>query len=122
MYHSDNFLDLVTDAKTRIKEINCVELQSELKKSNLLLIDVREDLEWSLGYLPHAIHISKGTLERDIEKVEPNKNRKIVLYCSGGYRSALAADNLQKMGYTQIFSLAGGSKGWTEQNFPIVEN
>ena len=117
--HSPQFLSLVEDAKQRIREINAAELIRKLKNNDALcLIDVREAEEYAAGQLPGAQHLCKGVLERDIETAVPDFNAEIALYCGGGYRSALAADNLQKMGYTHARSLAGGWRGWLEAGFP----
>jgi rhodanese-related sulfurtransferase len=106
---SPAFQTMVQDAKTRVKEINADQLKA-LKASgeNFTLIDVREDSEWNAGHAAGATHLSKGVIERDIESKVPQKGAKVVLYCGGGSRSALAADSLMKMGYTNVFSLAGG--------------
>lgn len=121
MNHSKNFNDLVNDAKKRIKEIDVSDLKKLIQtNSDLTLIDVREDDEWHSGHLPDAIHIARGVLERDIESNIPDKTSLIVAYCGGGFRSALACDNLQKMGYKKVFSLAGGFRAWHEANLPIV--
>ena len=89
---------------------------------NFELIDVREDSEWEQGDLPKAMHLSKGVIERDIEKVIPDQNRRLVLYCGGGFRSALAADNIQKMGYRNVISMDGGFRHWCEAGFPISKD
>lgn len=116
MQHAHTFLSLVNDAKSRIKEIDIDELNALIANNdNMMLIDVREDSEWDAGNIPNAIHLSKGIIERDIEKVMPDKNAQIILYCGGGYRSALAADNIQKMGYTDVYSLIGGYGAWVNQ-------
>lgn len=99
----------------QIAETDAQSVKQKLEQNHkFYLIDVREDSEWATGHLPHAIHLSKGIIERDIEKIIPDMNTEIVLYCGGGYRSASAADNLQKMGYKNIFSLAGGFHAWLE--------
>lgn len=108
-HHNPGFLALVNDAKTRIREIDVPALQELLRDgSRAVVIDTREESEWACGHLSGAIHLSKGVIERDIETTVPDKDRTIVLYCGGGYRSALAADALQKMGYRHVYSLAGG--------------
>ena len=118
--HSERFLAVVNDAKSRVREITPPELNKKIDKGDkFALIDVREDSEFAAGHLPGAQHLCKGILERDIEKAVPDANVEIVLYCGGGYRSALAADNLQKMGYTRVLSLAEGWRGWTEASFPV---
>ncbi len=119
MKHSKEFIHIVEDAKKKIGEINCNDLHSSLGSKEAVIIDVREDAEWELGHLPHAIHLSKGLLERDIHKEELQKGDKIVLYCSGGFRSALAGENLQRMGYSNVFSLKGGFKEWSSLKLPV---
>ena len=119
MKHSPAFLKLVEDSKTRIRETDIREVKRRLDAGDKLhLVDVREESEWALGRLPGALHLSKGVIERDIEKAIPDKSRPIVLYCGGGFRSALAADNLQKMGYTSVISMDGGWRAWTEAGYP----
>jgi rhodanese-related sulfurtransferase len=118
MQHNSRFLMLVEQAKNQVAPIEHRQLALLLNDPNLLLIDVREKEEFDRGHLPNAIHMSKGVLERDIEKIIPNPEANIVLYCSGGYRSVLAADNLQKMGYSKVKSLAGGSSHWQLQGLP----
>lgn len=116
--HSEKFVQLVDDALTRVPEISTTELQSKLGAAvSFVLIDTREKHEFDESRLPGAIHLSKGVIERDIETEVPEYDREIVLYCGGGYRSALAGDNLQKMGYTNVKSLAGGWREWTEKGF-----
>ena len=120
VHHSERFLAIVNDAKSRVREISPPELKKKIEKGECFaLIDVREASEFEAGRLPGAQHLCKGTIERDIEKAVPDTGTEIVLYCGGGFRSALAADNLQKMGYTRVRSLAEGWRGWTEANFPI---
>jgi rhodanese-related sulfurtransferase len=115
MQHSQPFLDFVNDAKTRINECTVADVKAKLDaKEDFHLVDVREDNEWAQGHLPHAIHLGKGIIERDIVSAIPDQNAEIVLYCGGGYRSALAADALQEMGYTNVISMDGGFKGWTQ--------
>jgi rhodanese-related sulfurtransferase len=115
MQHSTGFLNLVNDAKKRVKETNVAEVKARLDHGEKLnLIDVREDTEWAKGHLPGATHLSKGIIERDIEKTFPNRDAELILYCGGGFRSALAADNLQKMGYKNVISMDGGWRGWNE--------
>ena len=107
--HSEGFLNIVKDAKTRVKEETAPQALERLKASpGAILVDVREDGEWRESHLKAAIHLGKGVIERDIEKVIPNKSAELHLYCGGGFRSALAADNLQKMGYTNVISIDGG--------------
>jgi len=115
MKHATGFLNLVNDAKTRVKETNVPEVKARLDKGEKLnLVDVREDNEWTKGHLPGAIHLSKGIIERDVEKTFPDRDTELILYCGGGFRSALAADNLQKMGYQNVISMDGGWRGWNE--------
>jgi rhodanese-related sulfurtransferase len=123
MKHAPEFLKLVDDAKTRIQETNSQEVKQGIEaKEAFTLIDVREDSEWAKGHLPGAIHLCKGIIERDIENTVPGKATPIVLYCGGGFRSALAADNLQKMGYVNVFSMDGGWRGWTDAGYPTVKD
>ncbi len=120
MKHSKRFLDIVNDIKRRVKEIDIATIRARQQKGdNFYLVDVREDKEWDQGHLPGAIHLGKGVIERDIEGVIPDPNAEIVLYCGGGYRSALAAENLARMGYTNVVSMDGGIRGWKEAGFPI---
>jgi len=120
MDHSKGFLALVHDAKKRVRETDVHEINQRQKQGQSFhLIDVREDNEWNAAHLPGAIHLGRGIIERDIEKTIPDHNAEIVLYCGGGYRSALAADNLQKMGYTNVISMDGGFRVWKESGYPI---
>lgn len=119
-HHSPRFLSIVNDSKTRICEIAAPEVMKKIQQGEqFALIDVRESSEFEAGHLPGAQHLCKGILERDIEAAVPDTRTEIVLYCGGGFRSALAADNLQKMGYTRVLSLAGGWREWTEASFPV---
>ena len=119
MAHAEQFLKIVNDAKKRVKETNVADVKRRHDGGEkFVLVDVREDSEWAAGHLPGAIHLGKGIIERDIEKTVPDPASKIVLYCGGGFRSALAADNLQKMGYTNVESMDGGWRGWNEAGFP----
>jgi rhodanese-related sulfurtransferase len=119
MAHSQRFLALVHDAKKRIKETDVADVKRRLDAGEkLALIDVREESEWGRGHLPGAIHLGKGVIERDIEQRVPDAGAKLILYCGGGFRSALAADNLQRMGYTNVESMDGGWKGWLDAGFP----
>jgi rhodanese-related sulfurtransferase len=119
MKHSEGFLKITNDAKTRIKEITVPDTRERLEQNpSAKLIDVREDKEWDAGHASGAIHVGKGIIERDIEVAVPDKSTEIILYCGGGYRSALAADVLQKMGYTNVWSMAGGWKAWNESGAP----
>ena len=119
MKHSEGFLKITNDAKTRVKEINVTDTRARLDQNpSAKLIDVREDNEWDAGHASGAIHLGKGIIERDIEVAVPDKSTEIILYCGGGYRSALAADVLQEMGYTNVWSMAGGWKAWNESGAP----
>jgi rhodanese-related sulfurtransferase len=121
-HHSEGFLKIVQDAKTRVKEITIDEYQRMLVSGDAgQLVDVREDSEWNAAHAEGALHLSKGVIERDIESTIPDKNAKLVLYCGGGYRSALAADNIQKMGYTQVLSLDGGWRAILQAGLPVSE-
>jgi rhodanese-related sulfurtransferase len=120
MRHSPGFLKLVDDAKSRIKQADSREIKRRLdSREKLTLVDVREESEWAQGRLPGAVHLSKGIIERDIEQAFPDKEAPLVLYCGGGFRSALAADNLQKMGYTNVISMDGGWRSWTQAGYPV---
>ena len=122
MIHTEGFLKLVNDAKNRVKEVSVAEAQARLAENqSALLIDVREDNEWQAAHAEGAEHLGKGIIERDIETAVPDKSTELILYCGGGYRSALASDALQKMGYTNVWSLAGGWKAWKEAGAPIEE-
>jgi rhodanese-related sulfurtransferase len=119
MAHSEKFLSLVKDAKKRVKETNVGDVKRRMDGGeNFVLVDVREESEWAGGHLPGAVHLGKGIIERDIEAKVPDSGKKIILYCGGGFRSALAADNLQKMGYSNVESMDGGWKGWLEAGNP----
>ena len=120
MAHSPAFLQIVYDAKTRIKEIDINGYKKMLAAGeNAVLVDTREESEWAAGHAIGAVHLSKGVIERDVETKIPDKNTKMVLYCGGGFRSALAADNLQKMGYTSVISLDGGWRAYTQAGLPV---
>ena len=121
MDHSPGFLRLVADARKRIRELTVSDVE-RLRHSGetFELIDVRENDEWQRGHLPGARHLSKGIIERDIETAVPGRDAYLVLYCGGGFRSALAADNLQKMGYTRVVSMDGGWRAWTAAGLPVV--
>jgi rhodanese-related sulfurtransferase len=120
MKHSVEFDQLCNDAKSRIREITIEEVRRKLEAGdNFRFIDVREDHEWAKDHAAGAEHLGRGIIERDIVSLVPDKNTEIVLYCGGGYRSALAADNLQKMGYTNVWSMAGGIRAWREANYPL---
>jgi rhodanese-related sulfurtransferase len=120
MQHAPGFLRLVDDARTRIRECTVADVKRRLDAGERFhLVDVREHEEWTRGHLPGARHLCKGVLERDVEAAIPDRHADIVLYCGGGFRSALAADNLQKMGYTRVVSMDGGWRGWTSAGHPI---
>ena len=119
MKHSEGFLKLVNDAKSRVREISVSDTRARLASDpNVKLIDVREDNEWEAGHAVGAKHLGKGIIERDIENEVPDKSTELILYCGGGYRSALVADVLQKMGYTNAWSMAGGWKAWKDSGAP----
>jgi rhodanese-related sulfurtransferase len=121
--HSPRFLKIVEDAKKRIHEITIDEVKAKLdRKEKFLLVDVREESEYAADHLPGAVHLGKGILERDVEDRVSDLNAPIVLYCGGGLRSALAADNLQKMGYTHVLSMDGGIRGWREKGFTLTKD
>ncbi len=121
MDHSPEFLKLVNDAKSRICETDVHETRRRLEAGeSFFLVDTREESEWRNGHLPGAIHLGRGIIERDIERTIPDKRAAIVLYCGGGYRSALAADSLQKMGYADVASMAGGWRGWLAAGYPTA--
>lgn len=119
-HHSEGFLAIVNDAKTRIREID-IEEYKRLREAGEAgqLVDVREDHEWEIAHAAGAMHLSKGTIERDIETTFPDKDTKLILYCGGGYRSALATDNIQKMGYTNVISLDGGWRAIEASGLPL---
>jgi rhodanese-related sulfurtransferase len=119
--HSARFLRIVEDAKKRVREVSIEDTKARLDCGDkFVLVDVREESEYAKDHLPGAIHLGKGVIERDIEESVPELNTPIVLYCGGGYRSALAADNLQKMGYTNVLSMDGGIRGWREKHYPLT--
>ena len=119
--HAPGFLKIVTDAKTRIRECTIDEMIGRRAGAEkFLLVDVREESEWTAGHIPGAIHLGKGVIERDVETKIPDPTTPLVLYCGGGFRSALAADNLQKMGYTNVISMDGGMRGWKEKALPVA--
>jgi len=123
MQHAPEFLNIVNDAKSRVRETNVQETKKRMDAGEkFYLVDVREDSEWAKGHLPNAIHLGKGVIERDIEAKVPDKNAELVLYCGGGFRSALAADNLQKMGYKNVLSMDGGWRGWNESGYPTQKD
>jgi rhodanese-related sulfurtransferase len=120
--HPPRFLKIVDDSKKRVRETTVDEIKSRLDRGDkFVLVDVREESEWQKDHLPGAIHMSKGVIERDVEHKVPDLNTEMVLYCGGGFRSALAADNLQKRGYTNVISMDGGVRGWREKNYPMTK-
>jgi rhodanese-related sulfurtransferase len=120
MEHSEGFLKLAEEARRRIREISVEETMERMNSGDeLQLIDVREDNEWEKGHAMGALHLGKGIIERDIEKAVPDKGMELILYCGGGYRSALAAEALQRMGYYDVSSMAGGWKAWKEAGAPV---
>lgn len=120
MKHSEGFLKLVEEAKSRIREVNVEETQGRLSAGEgVRLIDVREDNEWQAGHAAGAEHLGRGIIERDIEEQVPDKSTDLILYCGGGYRSALAADMLHRMGYINVYSMAGGWKAWKDAGAPV---
>ena len=120
MDHAPGFLKMVNDAKSRIKEITIDQARERLKQNpKAVLVDVREDVEWQNSHAAEAIHLGKGILERDLEKTIPDQNTEIIMYCGGGFRSALTADAAQKMGYKNVTSLIGGYKGLVAANWPM---
>ncbi len=121
--HPPRFLKIVDDAKTRVRETTVDEVKARLDRhEKFVLVDVREDREYDADHIPGAVHLGKGIIERDIEGKYPDLNTPLVLYCGGGFRSALAADNLQKMGYTNVISMDGGIREWREKNYPLEKN
>src|SRR6267142_4214169 len=123
MKHSEGFLKLVNDAKSRIREVTAQETRERMQADkSVRLIDVREDNEWEAAHAAGAEHLGKGIIERDIEAEVPDKTAELILYCGGGFRSALAADVLQEMGYTNVFSMAGGWKAWKDSGAPIEQD
>jgi rhodanese-related sulfurtransferase len=123
MKHSEGFLKLVNDAKGRIREVTVEETQARMAANNSArLVDVREDNEWQQGRASGSSHLGKGIIERDIEDQVPDKATELILYCGGGYRSALAADVLKQMGYTNVFSMAGGWKAWKDSGAPVEKD
>jgi rhodanese-related sulfurtransferase len=120
MKHSPGFLRLVADARSRIREVTVADVERMCAAGNpVQIVDVREEEEWRRGHLPGARHLCKGIIERDIEGAVPDRDAELVLYCGGGFRSALAADNLQRMGYTRVASMAGGWRAWSEAGRPV---
>jgi rhodanese-related sulfurtransferase len=118
--HAPRFLKLVDESRKNVKELTVDDVKQKLDRGEKFhLVDVREESEWAAGHLPHAEYLGRGIIERDIEGTIPNPADEIVLYCGGGFRSALAAENLQKMGYTNVYSMDGGFRGWKEKGFEI---
>jgi rhodanese-related sulfurtransferase len=123
MAHAAKFLGLVNEAKKHVKETNVADVKRRMDGGEkFTLVDVREESEWARGHLPGAIHLGKGIIERDIEQRVPDASAKVILYCGGGFRSALAADNLQKMGYSNVESMDGGWKGWLDAGLPTQKD
>jgi len=123
MEHSQQFLKLVDEARKRVKETNVEEVKRRMDNGEkFLLVDVREDNEWEKGHVRGAVHMGRGVIERDIEMKVPETTMKMVLYCGGGFRSALVADNLQKMGYTNVESMDGGWRGWVGAGLPTAKD
>jgi rhodanese-related sulfurtransferase len=120
--HSPRFLQLVRDARTRIQELTVDQVKAKLDRGErFYLIDVREESEWARDHVPGAVHLGKGTIERDVEQQLPDVASEIVLYCGGGFRSALAADNLLRMGYQKVFSMDGGIRDWRQKGYPLTK-
>lgn len=120
MDHSAGFLAIVNAAKANIKELTIAETLARIEADpSVHLVDVREDREWALGHITGAVHLGKGIIERDVETAIPDKNAEIILYCGGGFRSALSAENLQKMGYTKVYSMDGGWREWVAAGNPV---
>ncbi len=118
--HAARFLQIVKEARARVRECVVNDVKQRLDAGEAFhLVDVREESEYAAGHLPGAIHLGKGVIERDIEKTIPDPHAEIVLYCGGGYRSALAADNLMRMGYDNVISMDGGYRGWKEAGYPL---
>jgi rhodanese-related sulfurtransferase len=121
--HAPRFLQLVNDAKKNVREVTVDHVKAKLdRKEQFALVDVREESEFAKDHIPGALHLGKGIIERDVEQRIPELNAPIVLYCGGGFRSALAADNLWKMGYTNVESMDGGIRGWREKGFPLTKD
>jgi len=120
--HSERFLKIVDESRKRVRELNVDDVKGKLDRGEkFLLVDVREESEFAKDHLPNAIHLGKGVIERDIEERVPDTSAPLILYCGGGFRSALAADNLQKMGYTNVISMDGGIRVWREKGFPLTK-
>ena len=120
--HSPRFQKIVDESRKRVRELNVDDVKGKLDRGDkFLLVDVREESEFAKDHLPNAIHLGKGVIERDIEERVPDTSAPLILYCGGGFRSALAADNLQKMGYTNVISMDGGIRVWRERGFPLTK-
>ena len=119
MKHSPGFLKLVKDAQSRVREVSVGDTRRKLESGQAKVVDVREESEWAAGHVRGAEHMGKGVIERDIETAIPDKNAELILYCGGGFRSALATDNLQKMGYSNVWSMAGGWRAWLAADAPV---
>jgi rhodanese-related sulfurtransferase len=120
--HSPRFLQIVNDARSRIRELSVDQVKAKLdRQERYHLVDVREESEWAKDHLPGAVHLGKGIIERDVEQRLPDTAAEIILYCGGGFRSALAADNLQKMGYTNVWSMDGGIRDWRNKGYPLTD-
>ena len=121
--HSPRFLQVVEDARKRVRETTVDEVKARLDRGDkFLLVDVREDSEWDKDHLPGAVHLGKGVLERDVEQKVPDTGAELILYCGGGFRSALAADMLQKMGYSNVLSMDGGIRDWRNKGYPLTSD
>ena len=121
MQHSPRFLQIVNEARKNVAEVTVDDVKARMQRGEkFVLINVREESEWARDHLPEAIHLGKGVIERDIEQRIPDTSTPLILYCGGGFRSALAADNLQKMGYTNVLSMDGGIRGWREKGYPLT--
>lgn len=119
MQHAAGFLKIVDEAKANVREVSCAETAAKMTAGGVHVVDTREDREWALGHIAGAQHIGKGVIERDIEAKIPDKGAEIILYCGGGFRSVLAAENLQRMGYTNVYSMAGGWREWAGAGLPV---
>jgi rhodanese-related sulfurtransferase len=123
MKHNPRFLALVDEARRRVREVTVDDVKARLDRGEEFhLIDVREESEWAADHLPHATHLGRGILERDVETRFPDLDADIVLYCGGGFRSALSADNLVKMGYRRVASMDGGIRIWREKGYPLIKS
>lgn len=123
MEHTSGFMNLISDLQNKVNEKDVLTVKNILdSNANIVLVDVRETEEWDEGYIPGALHICKGIIERDIEKIIPNKNTEVILYCRGGYRSMIAAESIQKMGYSKVISMTGGITAWQQAGFELTED